>query len=193
MLSDGHFGADRGRGAFGIRQLLAGADGAERNVMRDDQADGRFDLLDRGPQHRAVDGGRGDRAVHDVVDLVVLQREHFGQPAADLVEADHGPQRLPAVEPAQLRGGHGDGIEIVVAELAARVAGARVVAEVRAVGIQFAGPPGNWPAPPFPAPRMPRNQIMSRRHSRDSTGPLRRTRGIAPLASAATPQAIESR
>ena len=40
----GHFGADGGRSAFGIGKLLAGADGAKRNVVRHDQSDGRFDL-----------------------------------------------------------------------------------------------------------------------------------------------------
>ena len=50
----GHLGADRGRGALGVGKLLAGADRAKRNVMGHDQADGRFDLLGRRAQHRAV-------------------------------------------------------------------------------------------------------------------------------------------
>ena len=73
-----------------------------------------------------------------MVDLVVLQREDLGQPAADFVEHGHGHERLPAVEPGQLGGGDGDGIKIVVAELAARRAAGRVVAEVRAVGVPLA-------------------------------------------------------
>ena len=47
-------------------------------------------------------------------------------------------ERLPAVAAGELGGGDGDGIEIVVAELAGgRVAG-RVVAEVGAVGVPLA-------------------------------------------------------
>ena len=68
--------------------------------MGDDQADRRFDLVDRRAEHGAVNGGRGDRPVQHVVDLVVLEREHLGQPAADFVEHGHGDERLPAVEPA---------------------------------------------------------------------------------------------
>jgi hypothetical protein len=40
-----HLGAQRGGSALGIGKLMAGANRAERNVMRHDQADGRFDLV----------------------------------------------------------------------------------------------------------------------------------------------------
>ena len=45
---DGHFGAQRGRGALGIGQLFAGPNRPKGNVMGHDQSDGRLDLLGRG-------------------------------------------------------------------------------------------------------------------------------------------------
>ncbi len=87
------------------------------------------------PDDRAIDGGRADRSVNDVVDLVILQGEHFGQATANLVQGDHRRQGLSAIEPAQLRPRDRHGIEVVVAEFAARVAAGRVVAEVRPIGI----------------------------------------------------------
>lgn len=36
----GHLGRDRGAGSLGVRKLLAGADGAEWNIVSHDQPDG---------------------------------------------------------------------------------------------------------------------------------------------------------
>ena len=44
-------------------------------------------------------------SVDDVVDLVALEREDLGKPAADLVEEDHATQRGVAIEAHDLRGG----------------------------------------------------------------------------------------
>ena len=134
----GHLGADRRRRALRIGKLMPVPNRAKRNVVGDHQPDRRFDLLDRRAQHRPVHGRRRNRPVHHVIDLVVLERKHFGQPAADFVERRHRHERLPAVAAGQLRRGHRDGIEIVVAELAGRRAARRVVAEVRAVGVPLA-------------------------------------------------------
>ena len=55
-----------------------------------------------------------------VIDLVVFQGKDFGQAAADFVDQQHRPQGFWPVVAAQLGAGDGHGIEIVVAEFAAR-------------------------------------------------------------------------
>ena len=101
MLSTADFGADGRRCTFRVGELMAVPDRTKRNVVRDDQADGRLDLIDASrPSTRAVDGRRGDRPVHHVVDLVVLERKHLGQPAANFVEQHHRQQRLRPSNPA---------------------------------------------------------------------------------------------
>ncbi len=134
----GDFRTDGGRGALGIGKLLAGPNRAEGNIVGHHQADRRFDLFRRGAQNRAVRSGRADGAVDDMIDLVVLQREDFGQSSANFVQQDHGPQGLSTVETAELRGGHCHRIEVVVAELSFGSVAGRVVAEVRAVGVPLA-------------------------------------------------------
>ncbi len=138
---------------FGIRKLMPVANRAKRNVVGQHQADRRLDLVDARPEHRPIHGRRRDRAVHHVIDLVVLQREDFGQPAANFVERGHGHERLPAVESGHLRGRDGDGIKIVVPEFAGRRIALRVVAEVRAVGSPTRARPTSRPARPSPAQR----------------------------------------
>mmetsp|Transcript_36279 Transcript_36279/g.81963 ORF Transcript_36279/g.81963 Transcript_36279/m.81963 type:complete len:570 (-) Transcript_36279:66-1775(-) len=136
----GRLRGDGGRGPLGVRELFACADGAEGHVVRHSHANGALDLLRCGPEHRAVHGRGGDGAVQDVVDLVALETEHLGKPAADLVEADHRAQGRLAVDLAgNLRGSHDNAIKVVVPELARRVAGDRgVVAEDGAVGVPLA-------------------------------------------------------
>jgi hypothetical protein len=75
--------------------------------------------------------------VHDVVDLVGLEAEDLGEAAADLVVADHA-LRAFARRRRHLGGGDGDGVEVVVPELAGGVAALGVVAEVGAVGVPLA-------------------------------------------------------
>ena len=50
---DGGLGGQRGRGALRVGQLVAGADGAPRNVVCDRHADGGLDLLVRGAEQGA--------------------------------------------------------------------------------------------------------------------------------------------
>ena len=76
---------------FESESCFARADRAEWNIVRHDEPDGRLDLFRRGAQHGAIGSRRGDRAVDDVVDLVVLQRKHLGQPPANLVQAGSSP------------------------------------------------------------------------------------------------------
>ena len=71
----------------------------------------------------------------DVVDRVATQRKNLRQPAADLVDQEHQPQRRIAIEPRLSGGRHRHGIEIVVAEFPGGAAAGGVVAKVRAVGI----------------------------------------------------------
>ena len=68
---------------------MAVADGAKRNVMGDDQPDRRLDLIHRRAKHCREHDGRRDRAMNDVVDLMFLERKHFGQSAADFVQENH--------------------------------------------------------------------------------------------------------
>mmetsp|Transcript_54362 Transcript_54362/g.98025 ORF Transcript_54362/g.98025 Transcript_54362/m.98025 type:complete len:223 (-) Transcript_54362:449-1117(-) len=133
-------GGDGCGGALGVGELLASPDGPEGHVVRHSHADGALDLLGRGPHEGAVDRRRGDRAVHDVVDLVALEAEDLGQASTDLVQGDHGQQRLLAVDGAShLRGRHDDWVKVVVAELASRVPGdLGVVAKDGAVGVPLA-------------------------------------------------------
>ena len=194
----GHLRADRGRRPFGIRKLLPGADRAERNVVGHDQADRRFDLLDRRAEHRAVDGGRGDRAVDHVVDLVVLEREDLGQPAADFVEHGHGHERLPAVVAGELGGRDGDGIEIVVAELAGASRRGPGCSRNWCRWSPIRARPTSRRARPFRVPRGPSSRTSARRlprpPTRYSSASRRSTVGaFAPSARAETPQATLSR
>jgi len=53
-----------------VAELLAGADGAEGNVVGHHHPDGTLDLRGGGAHHRAERGGGGDGPVDDVVDLV---------------------------------------------------------------------------------------------------------------------------
>ena len=42
---------------------------------------------------RTIHGGGCNGAVHDVVNLVVFEREALGQPAPNFVQRHHGPER----------------------------------------------------------------------------------------------------
>ena len=57
--------------------------------------------------------------MHHVVDLVVFEREDFGQPTANLVDQNIARSVFGRCNPA-IGGRDRDGIEIVVAEFAAR-------------------------------------------------------------------------
>ena len=135
---DGGLGADGRARALGVGELLAGADGAEGDVVGDDHADGGLDLLGGGLEHRAEGGRAGDRAVDDVIDLVGFEGEDLGEAAADFVEEEHAADGGRAVEARELRGGDGDTVEVVVAELTGDVPERGVVAEVGAVGVPLA-------------------------------------------------------
>jgi hypothetical protein len=106
--------------------------------MRYDQSDGRFDLIDRGPQHCPKHRRRSDRAMQHVIDFVRFERKHFRQPAADLVERQHAALGDGAIQSAVLRGRNRHGIEIVVPKLTRHMAARGIVTEVRAVGIPLA-------------------------------------------------------
>src|SRR5689334_4661950 len=97
---------------------MPGPNRAEWNVVREHEPDCRFDLLWRGAENRAIHGCRSDRAVHDVVDLVVLESKNFGKPAADLVERDHGCEQSPTIEAGDLRSRHCRWVKVVVSKLA---------------------------------------------------------------------------
>ena len=167
----GHFGAQSRGGAFRIGKLMPVPDRAERNVMRHDQADRRLDLVDVGSQQSREHDRRSDRAMHDVVDLVVLERKNFGQAAADFVEKNHRPNGLFAARAAQLGGGDGDGIEIVVAEFAFGVP-ARGCSRNSCRWHPIRARPSNWPRRLFPAEPKPSNRSTLHRN-----GPRRRRLG----------------
>ena len=135
---NGHFRRNRGRCALRVTQLLTRANRAPRDVVGNSHTDRALDLLGGCAHHRAVGRGARDRAVNDVIDLVGLEREDFGEAAADLVDANHAAQRVRAVTPLLLRCGNGDGVEVVVAELARGVAELRVETEVGAVRVPLA-------------------------------------------------------
>ena len=92
--------------------------------------------------------------MHHVVDLVILQREDFRQPAANFVEHSHGDERLPAVAAGNLRGRDGDGIKIVVAEFAGGRVAARGCSQNSCRWRPTRAPPTSRPARPFPARRV---------------------------------------
>mmetsp|Transcript_97700 Transcript_97700/g.272853 ORF Transcript_97700/g.272853 Transcript_97700/m.272853 type:complete len:587 (-) Transcript_97700:29-1789(-) len=133
----GCLSGDRGGRALRVRELLARTDGSEWDVVRDDHADGALDLFGRGTQKGTVHGRGGDGTVNDVVDLVTLQAEDFREASADLVKANHGEQRLLAVDvPRHLRRRDHHGVEVVVTKLASVVPGdLRVKPEHGAVGV----------------------------------------------------------
>src|SRR5687768_13281983 len=112
--------------------------GAKWDIVRHDEADRRFDLLRRRAKDRAINSDRSNGPMEHVVDLVVLEAKDLGQAAANLVEAEHGEERAPAIPAGDLRCRENDRIEVVVAKLAALVASPRVITKVGAVGVQLA-------------------------------------------------------
>jgi len=73
--------------------------------------------------------------VDDVVDLIALEAEHFGEAPSDFVEQDHRAKGGGTVEPLLAASREDDGIEVVVAELAGGVAQLRVETEVCTVAV----------------------------------------------------------
>ena len=135
---DRDLGRDRGGRALRVAELLAGPDRPPRDVVGDGHADRRLDLLGGRAEHGAVDGGAGDGAMDDVIDLVGLEAEDLGEAAADLVDGDHPAEGEGAITASELGGGDRNWIEVVVPELACGVAELRVVAEVGPVGVPLA-------------------------------------------------------
>src|SRR5205085_7069571 len=97
------------------------ANRTEGDVMRDHEPNRGFDLLRRSSHDRAISCRGSDRPVYDMVDLMVFECEHLGQPSANFVQKQHGLERLPAVQTALLRGGDRHRIKVVVAEFTASV------------------------------------------------------------------------
>ena len=134
----GDFSGDRCRRALRIGQLLASTNRAPRNVMRDSHANRALNLFSRCAKHCAIHRRRRDRAVDHMIDLVSLQREHFGKSAANFINGNHRAQRVRTIATRLLRRGNRDGIEIVVTKFTCRVAENRIESKVRAVGIPLA-------------------------------------------------------
>ena len=106
--------------------------------MRDGHADRRFDLLGGCAAHGAIRRRGRNRPMNDVIDFVRFEAEDLSQPTPDFIQQHHPAQCVGAILVRQLRGCDGDGIEIVVAELARGVTELGVVAEVCPVGIPLA-------------------------------------------------------
>ena len=105
--------------------------------MRDEHADGRFDLLGSRPQHRPVGRGGADRPVNDMIDPVALEAEDLREATPNLIDAHHAPQGLRPVEIGKLGGGDRHRIEIIMPELPGSMTEGGIETEVRAVGIPF--------------------------------------------------------
>src|SRR5215212_4532971 len=117
---------------------MAVADSAKRNVVRHYQTNRGFNLVDARPKHRPINGSRRDRAVDDMIDLVILEREYLRKSAANLVEHGHCNQSLSTIQTRHLRGGDGDRVKIVVAEFAGGRFPLGVVSKICAVAVPLA-------------------------------------------------------
>ena len=133
-----NFSTDRRARALGITELLASANGAPRNVMRNHHADGTLNLFRRRAHHRTPRGRTGNRAVHHMVNLVGLETEHLRKAPANLIRKHHAAQRRRTIKALHLRRSNRHWIEIIVPKLASNEAEFLAESKVRAVGIPFA-------------------------------------------------------
>ncbi len=66
-------------------------------------------------EKHTIDGGRRNRAVHNVIDAKGLERKDLGEAAAQFVEQNHGERRRLTVEAALLARGYDHRVKVIVA------------------------------------------------------------------------------
>jgi hypothetical protein len=66
-------------------------------------------------EKQTIDGGRRNRAVHNVIDAKGLERKDLGEAAAQFVEQNHGERRRLTVEATLLARGNDHRVKVIVA------------------------------------------------------------------------------
>ena len=105
--------------------------------MSDHHADGAFNFFRRRTEHRTIDSCASNCAMHNMIDLVCLEAEHFCKTAANLIDCNHSAQSCCSVKSCNICSCNSDGIKIIMAELACCVPERRVETKVGSVGIPF--------------------------------------------------------